>query len=148
MRTVFAVAAVIFVLVVLSASIFFVSIRRAPQALACHEQIFARGPNSAPYESQITPSSLPVSKGLTRQDELATLEVIQIALSSVADGETYVWRCRQSAVNAMIKPTQSFKDTMHRVCRHVVITLSSAATSRTAEGIACRHMNGVWGLEG
>lgn len=85
---------------------------------------------------------------LTRIDEMAALEAIQVALSGVADGATYVWRRNHGYLNAVIRPTQSFKDSRERVCRHVVIMLNSGTHSRRAEGIACRISDGRWSLEG
>ena len=85
---------------------------------------------------------------LTQTDELAALEAVHIALSRVADGATYVWRRDHGRLNAVIRPTQSFKDKRQRVCRHIVIMLNSGSYSRKAEGIACRLDNGLWSLEG
>ncbi len=96
----------------------------------------------------VTPAPDDTRDLLSRTDELAALEAIQRALSSVADGATYVWRPDHGYLNAVIRPTQSFKDRHDRVCRHVMIMLNSGTFSRRAEGIACRLQDGLWSLEG
>lgn len=97
-------------------------------------------PNGAPELSRYSK--------LTSADEIATLEVIHIALSSVADGAAHAWRCEMCHLEVVVRPTFSFKDNRNRVCRHIEVTLTSEILSQTAEGIACRHHDGVWGLEG
>lgn len=85
---------------------------------------------------------------LDGSDETAALEAVQVALSEVGDGSTYVWQRRGGRISGLVQPTTSFKDAKGRVCRHLVITLASGAYSRKAEGIACRLDDGVWQLEG
>ena len=85
---------------------------------------------------------------LNATDEVATLEAVQWALTTVADGATFVWHRQHGRLSGLVQPTSSFKDASNRVCRHIVIMLSSGGYSRKAEGIACREANGVWWLEG
>lgn len=85
---------------------------------------------------------------LTYYDRLAALEAVQIALSEVGDGDSYVWRRRHGRLNGVIQPTKSYKDTAGRVCRHVIVLLNSGNYSRKREGIACRHIDGIWSLDG
>lgn len=109
----------------------------------------AHTPAPAGLPVSIGPSSPPPERvELSGADEIATLEAIQIALSSVADGITHVWSLDDGRLNAAIRPTRSFRDVKWRVCRHVVIMLNSGGLSRSAEGIACRQEDGIWGLEG
>ena len=85
---------------------------------------------------------------LTRYDRLAALEAVQIALSEVGDGDSYVWRRHHGRLNGVIQPTKSYKDGSGRVCRHVIVLLNSGNYSRKREGIACRHNDGIWSLDG
>ncbi len=94
---------------------------------------------------------LPRRPVLTWADQVATLEAVHIALNTTADGATYVWRRHHGNLDAIIQPTQSFKDGKdgrQRVCRHVVIMLISGSFTRRAEGIACRLIDGSWALDG
>lgn len=85
---------------------------------------------------------------LGEKDEIAALESVQYALTEVGDGATYVWHRHEGHLSGFVQPTTSFKDGSGKVCRHVVVMLSSALRSRKAEGIACRLDGGVWQLEG
>ncbi len=82
------------------------------------------------------------------RDELATLEAVHVALSEVGDGSTYVWHRPGGALSGAVQPTASFKDASGKVCRHIVITLSSGAVSKRTEGVACRLATGAWQLDG
>ena len=87
-------------------------------------------------------------KSLDAADEIAALESVQIALSEVGDGATYVWHRRNGRLSGVVQPTASFKGAAGRVCRHIVLTLSSADQTRRTEGVACRLADGRWQLEG
>jgi len=82
------------------------------------------------------------------KDEAAALEAVQVALTEVGDGSTYVWYRHGGRLSGQVRPTQSFKDTFGRVCRHIVVTLTDANRSRHMEGIACRLAGGDWQLDG
>jgi hypothetical protein len=98
------------------------------------------------------PSSLPkyadLKATLNATDEVAALEAVQWALTTLADGTTFVWHRQHGRLSGLVQPTSSFKDANNRVCRHLVMMLTSGGYSRKAEGIACREANGVWWLEG
>jgi surface antigen len=85
---------------------------------------------------------------LNGKDEVAALEALQLALTEAADGATVVWRRQHGRLSGLVQPTSSFKDESNRVCRHIVMTLTSGGYSRKVEGIACRQGDGVWSLEG
>ena len=85
---------------------------------------------------------------LDLNDEIATLETLQLALSEVGDGSTYVWHRHHGRLSGVIQPTTSFKDTNDSVCRHVVVVLTSGNRSERSEGVACRLPSGQWQLQG
>jgi surface antigen len=85
---------------------------------------------------------------LDLKDEIATLETLQMALSEVGDGSTYVWHRYHGRLSGVIKPTTSFKDGSGQVCRHVIVVLTSGSRSQRSEGIACRLATGQWQLQG
>ena len=85
---------------------------------------------------------------LDEADEVAALESVQVALSEVGDGSSYVWHRRNGRLSGIVQPTSSFKDAAGQVCRHIVVVLSAGSDSKRAEGIACRLTNGRWQLEG
>jgi len=81
-------------------------------------------------------------------DEVAALSSIQHALSSVADGATYVWHRHNGRLSGLVKPTGSFRSAAGDICRHVIVMMTTGQKSRKTEGVACRQPNGVWSLEG
>jgi 17 kDa outer membrane surface antigen len=81
-------------------------------------------------------------------DEIAALEAVSAALNEVADGASYVWDRGNGRLSGMVQPTSSFKDTAGRVCRHLVIMLSTETRAARVEGVACRLADGRWQLEG
>lgn len=85
---------------------------------------------------------------LDASDEIATLEAVHFALSQIGDGSSYVWHRRNGRLSGIVHPTTSFKDMTGKVCRHIVLELSSGDFARRTEGIACRLHTGVWQLEG
>jgi 17 kDa outer membrane surface antigen len=81
-------------------------------------------------------------------DEVAALEALHLALTEVGDGSSYVWQRRNGELSGVVQPTASFKDANGRICRHIVLLLSSQDYSKRTEGIACRLSHGAWQLEG
>lgn len=81
-------------------------------------------------------------------DEAAALEAVQVALTEVGDGSSYVWYRHGGRLSGIVQPTQSFKDTLGRVCRHIVVTLRDVSRQKRTEGIACRLADGAWELDG
>jgi surface antigen len=85
---------------------------------------------------------------LDEKDEIAALERIQYALSEVGDGKTYVWRRWHGKLSGLIQPTTSFKDPNGKICRHLVVMMTTGRNTKKQEGIACRLPSGRWQLEG
>ena len=85
---------------------------------------------------------------LDEKDEIAALERIQYALSEVGDGKTYVWRRWHGRLSGIVQPTGSFKDTGGKVCRHLIVLMTSGTNTKKQEGIACRLPSGRWQLDG
>ena len=85
---------------------------------------------------------------LDEKDEIAALERIQYALSEVGDGKTYVWRRWHGRLSGIVQPTSSFKDPEGKVCRHMVVMLTTGKNTKKQEGIACRLPSGRWQLAG
>lgn len=94
------------------------------------------------------PALADLKSALDDNDAIAALEAVQLALTEVGDGATYVWHRRNGRLSGAIQPTSSFKDAAGQVCRHIVVAMTSGNYSRKAEGIACRRGDGVWVLEG
>ena len=85
---------------------------------------------------------------LDANDEIAALERIQYALSEVGDGNTYVWRRWHGRLAGVLHPTASFKDRSGKVCRHLVVLMTTGQHTKKMEGIACRLPTGRWQLQG
>ena len=123
------------------------------QKIAQEQKPAASTPQS-PQRPTISPSLWPKPKyadfrpDLTVDDEIAALESVQLALTEVGDGSTYVWHRQHGNLSGIVQPTASFKDAGGRVCRHLTLLLSSGAMSKRAEGIACRLPDGIWQLDG
>ncbi|AHB48381.1 hypothetical protein W911_08230 [Hyphomicrobium nitrativorans NL23] len=85
---------------------------------------------------------------LDEADEAAALESIQMGLSEMDDGEPFVWRRVNGRLSGIVRPTTSFRNADGRICRHVVVLLTTGYKTSTAEGIACRLPDRRWVLEG
>jgi surface antigen len=85
---------------------------------------------------------------LDEKDEIAALERIQFALSEVGDGKTYVWRRWHGKLSGVIQPTASFKDPNGKICRHLLVLMTTGKNTKRQEGVACRLPTGRWQLEG
>jgi surface antigen len=85
---------------------------------------------------------------LDEKDEIAALERIQYALSEVGDGKTYVWRRWHGRLSGLVQPTASFKEASGKVCRHLVVLMTTGKVTKKQEGIACRLPSGRWQLDG
>jgi surface antigen len=81
-------------------------------------------------------------------DEVAALDAIRIALSEVGDGNSFVWHRHNGRLSGIVQPTRSFRDASGRVCRHIVVILSTGVRTGRIEGLACRLSDGSWQLEG
>lgn len=85
---------------------------------------------------------------LTERHEIAALESIQMGLTRMDDGSPFVWRHASGNLSGIVRPTASFRNAEGRLCRHVVVLLTTGYKTSTAEGIACRLPNRRWVLEG
>lgn len=94
------------------------------------------------------PSLAGVPLRLDDADERAALESVQKALTEAGDGATYVWHRAHGRLSGFVQPTRSFKDTDGKICRHIVVVLSSGTRTKQTEGIACRLASGLWQLDG
>lgn len=83
---------------------------------------------------------------LNEKDEIAALERIQYALDEVGDGSVYVWRRWHGNLSGVIHPTTSFKDKNGKICRHLVVLMTTGKHSKRIESIACRLPSGRWQL--
>lgn len=89
-----------------------------------------------------------LGNGLDEGDEIAALESVQVALSKVGDGASYVWHRSNGRLSGLVQPTRSFRNASGEICRHLVILLTTGDKTNKAEGIACRAQGGRWELEG
>lgn len=104
---------------------------------------------SCPQSGRSTkPKLAGIPPSLDLADEIAVLESVQLALSRVADGSSYVWHRSHGRLSGVVRPTSSFKDARGQVCRHLTVVLNSLDTTKRTEAIACRLENGVWQLDG
>jgi surface antigen len=85
---------------------------------------------------------------LDEGDEVAALESVQLALSKVGDGASYVWHRSNGRLSGIVQPTRSFRNSAGAVCRHLILMLTTGDKTRKTEGVACRAENGIWKLEG
>lgn len=83
---------------------------------------------------------------LDQKDHIVAMRALQLALSQVEDGGTFVWRKRSRSLKGMIKPSKAFRNSNGRICRHVIYALSLGRYIKQIEGIACRQIDGRWQL--
>lgn len=108
-------------------------------------QAFA-SPVMPDQSSGVTPVLHLPPRKLDEKDEIAALERIQYALNEVGDGSTYVWRRWHGGLSGVIHPTVSFKDKDGRICRHLVVLMTTGELTKRIESIACRLPSGRWEL--
>jgi len=89
-----------------------------------------------------------LSHELDEVDEMAALESVQLALSKVGDGATYVWHRSNGRISGLVQPTASFRNQKGSVCRHLILLLTTGDKTAKTEGVACRDGSGRWQLEG
>ena len=100
-------------------------------------------------ENQNPPETIAeVRPELEQRDEWAALEAIEIALSEVGDGASYVWHAHSGRLSGVVRPTNAYKEPGGRICRHIAVSLSVGGFTRETAGVACRLASGVWQLEG
>lgn len=105
------------------------------------------GPRVVPRPPQ--PRLTDLSRGpLDIYDEVAALDAIRIALTRVGDGGSFVWYRNNGRLSGVVQPTRSFKDVTGRICRHIVVILTTGPRTGRIEGFACRLSDGGWQLEG
>jgi hypothetical protein len=112
-----------------------------PAALSCT----CPSPQQAPTAS---PRPKYAAHELDDGDEAAALEAINVALNEVGDGASFVWHRGNGQLSGMVQPTTSFKNAAGRICRHLVVMLSTETRAGRVEGVACRLADGRWQLEG
>lgn len=101
-----------------------------------------------PVKSSPRPKLADYKAMLDENDEIAALEALRVALSEVGDGSTYVWHRRHGRLSGLVQPTASFKDHGGRICRHILLIMTTGGHTARAEGIACRLADGRWQLDG
>ncbi len=104
-------------------------------------------PDKAPSQAP-RPRFADHSQDLDGSDEIAALDAIRVALTEVGDGSSYVWHRSNGRLSGVIRPTASFKDHSGRVCRHIIVLLTTGYRTGRVEGVGCRLGDGSWQLEG
>jgi hypothetical protein len=104
-------------------------------------------PDSA-GKSSSKPKFAGLQDPLDASDEMAVLESVQLALTQVADGSSYVWHRSHGRLSGIVRPTASFKDHRGHVCRHILVVLNGTGETKKTEAIACRLATGGWELDG
>lgn len=84
---------------------------------------------------------------LNEGDEIAALESVQLGLTEIADGSSYIWHRNHGRLSGIVRPVSSFKAANGSVCRYAVVVLSSLDVTKRTEIVACRLPSGVWQLE-
>ena len=74
------------------------------------------------------------------------MRALQLALSQVEDGGTFLWQKKSLSLKGMITPSKAFRNSSGAVCRHVIYALSLGRYIKQIEGIACRQNDGRWQL--
>jgi len=83
---------------------------------------------------------------LDQKDHVVAMRALQLALTQVEDGGTFLWQKKSRALKGMIKPSNAFRNASGAVCRHVIYALSLGRYLKQIEGIACRQNDGRWQL--
>lgn len=120
---------------------FFSDFARAGEAAAATNCLCLKGTDTDLHPA---PSD---AAALNESDEIAALESVQLALTEIADGSSYIWHRNHGRLSGIVKPVSSFKDAKGSVCRYAVVVLSNPDTTKRTEIVACRLPTGIWQLE-
>ena len=80
-------------------------------------------------------------------DEFAALYALQIALSRVGDGQSFVWGRPKRKLRAVITPVSSFRAQSGDICRKIVFTMSLGNYAKRIKTTACRAKDNSWKLQ-
>ena len=133
-------------------ALLFASLSLLPVRKAVTEEVRPAPPACTCPDPQQAPSASPRPKYAAHElddgDEAAALEAIHVALNETGDGASFVWHRGDGRLSGMVQPTSSFRNAAGRVCRHLVVMLSTETRAGRVEGIACRLADGRWQLDG
>jgi surface antigen len=97
-------------------------------------------------DSDLKPAAIE-RPSLNESDEIAALESVQLALTEIADGSSYIWHRNHGRLSGIVQPVSSFKAVNGSVCRYAVVVLSSLDVTKRTEIVACRLPTGIWQVE-
>ena len=80
-------------------------------------------------------------------DEFATLYALQVALSRVGDGQTYVWARPKRKLRAFITPVNSYRADNGSICRNVIVSLALGSYMKRTKATACRASDKSWQMK-
>ncbi len=80
-------------------------------------------------------------------DEYAALYALQVALSRVGDGQTYVWGRPKRQLRAIITPISSYRSPKGAICRDIIVSLALGSYIKRIETTACRASDKSWQLQ-
>ena len=80
-------------------------------------------------------------------DQYATLYAMQIALSRVGDGQSFVWSRPKRQLRAIFTPLSSWRHPNGNICRKISLSLALGAYTKRIKTIACRNKHHVWQLQ-
>lgn len=81
---------------------------------------------------------------LDRNDFLAALKAMNVALDEVGDGSTFVWRRKNHGLKGAIKPFAAYQAADGRICRKMVFSLFLGGYEKSIKSVACRGSDGRW----
>jgi hypothetical protein len=83
---------------------------------------------------------------LDQGDAYATLNALHFALSTLGDGQTYVWGRPKRQLKTMVTLNGSFRNEAGRVCRRITVTMALGRHIKRTESTACRADDKSWQL--
>ncbi len=86
-------------------------------------------------------------KRLKPADEYAALYALQVALSRLGDGQTYVWGRPKRKLRAFITPVNSYRSENGNICRNIIVSLALGAYIKRIKTSACRASDKSWQLQ-
>jgi hypothetical protein len=134
----------------LSGFVLAASLLLSPDLAGAEEQSRSSTPCTCPESSgkATKPKFAEFGDALDDGDEAAALESVHIALTRVGDGAAYVWHRDNGRLSGIVQPTSSYRNGQGRICRHLIVMLTTGHKTKKTEGVACRADNGIWRLEG
>jgi surface antigen len=110
-------------------------------ALVCLAALSA-APSGVAAQLKVDPN--PIFKGLSWRESKLARKAVQVALETVASGESHHWRDGIGISSGHVTLLRTFRIATGHYCREYRLVLSTNAGAVSVNRTACRNTTGIW----